>query len=183
MAAKKRRSGRGKGPRQGISGNPQRRAEQLAQRLDSRSGNQDSPLWEMAYALAGGADPRPWWDESHHRILAAARALTWPSRLVDLETQACRIVGDEFYERLNSESSGMHSSQWLRALAEETGAELRASVAAGTGDWPQLWALLRGSLPWAAGWTCVFNDLIWWVPFVMILQRRGAMGREVSGES
>src|SRR6266566_1824358 len=144
MAAKKRRSGRGKGPRQGISGNPQRRAEQLAQRLDSRSGNQDSPLLEMAYALAGGADPRPWWDESHHRILAAARALTWPSRLVDVETQACQIVGDEFYERLNSESSGMHSSQWLRALAEETGAELRASVAAGTGDWPQLWALLRG---------------------------------------
>ncbi len=143
MAAKKRRSGRGKGPRQGISGTPQRRAEQLAQRLDSRSGNQDSPLWEMAYALAGGADPRPWWDESHHRILAAARALTWPSRLVDLETQACQIVGDEFYERLNSESAGLHASQWLRALAEETGAELRASVAGGTGDWPPLWALLE----------------------------------------
>jgi len=132
MAAKKRRSGRGKGPRQGISGNPQRRAEQLAQRLDSRSGNQDSPLWEMAYAMAGGAEPSPWWGESHHRILAAARALTWPSRLVDLETQACQIVGDEFYERLNSESAGLHASQWLRALAEETGAELRASVAGGT---------------------------------------------------
>ena len=38
----------------------------------------------------------------------------------------------------------MHSSQWLRALAEETGAELRTSVAAGTGNWPQLWALLCG---------------------------------------
>jgi hypothetical protein len=32
VASKNRRSGRGKGPRQGISGNPQRRAEQLAQR-------------------------------------------------------------------------------------------------------------------------------------------------------
>ena len=49
-----------------------------------------------------GAEPAPWWAESHERILAAARALTWPSRLVDLETQACRIVGDEFYERLNA---------------------------------------------------------------------------------
>ena len=94
--------------------------------------------------MAGGSKPSPWWAESHQRILAAARALTWPSRLVDLETQTSRIVGDEFYERLNSESSGMHPSQWLRALAEETGAELRASVAAGTGDWPQLWALLCG---------------------------------------
>ena len=159
VASKKRRSGKGKGSRQGISGNPQRRAGQLAQRrpaiadepdlpplvLDFRSGKpEDSPLRDLAYALAGGAEPRPWWGESHQRILAAARALTWPSRLVDLETQACQIVGDEFYERLNSQLTGLHPPQWLRALAEETGAALRASVADGTGDWRQLWALLCG---------------------------------------
>ena len=144
MASKKRRSGRDRRPRQGISGNPQRRAEQLAERTGSWSRNQDSPLRDLAYAMAGGAEPRPWWAGSHQRILAAARALAWPSRLVDLETQACRIVGDEFYERLNSESAGMNPSQWLRALAEETGAELRASVADGTGDWRPLWALLFG---------------------------------------
>ena len=145
MAAKKRRSGRGKAPRQGISGNPQRRAEQLAQRRPAIADEPDlSSLRDLAYAMAGGSKPSPWWAESHQRIISAARVLTWPSRLVDLETQTSRIVGDEFYERLNSESSGMHSSQWLRALAEETGAELRTSVAAGTGDWPQLWALLCG---------------------------------------
>ena len=93
---------------------------------------------------AGGAEPRPWWGESHQRILAAARARTWPSRLVDLETQACQIVGDEFYERLNSQLTGLHPPQRLRALTEETGAALRASVADGTGDWQQLWALLFG---------------------------------------
>jgi len=113
--------------------------------LDFRSAKpEDSPLRDLAYALAGGAEPRPWWGESHQRILAAARAPTWPSRLVDLETQACRIVGDEFYERLNSRLTGLHPPQWLRALAEETGAALRASVADGTGDWRQLWALLCG---------------------------------------
>jgi len=143
VASKKRRSGRGKGPRQGISGNPQRRAEQLAQR-EFRAGIQNSPLRDLAYSLAGGAEPAPWWHESHQRILAAARAHTWPSRLVDLETQACQIVGDEFYERLNSQQTGFHPSQWLRALAEEAGAALRASVADGTGDWRQLWALLCG---------------------------------------
>src|SRR4029077_1176053 len=58
--------------------------------------------------------------------------------------QACRNCVDEFYERLNSASSGMHPPQWLGALAEETGAELRASVASGTGDWRQLWARLCG---------------------------------------
>src|SRR6266571_2801025 len=90
VASKKRRSGKGKGPRQGLSGNPQRRAGQLAQRrpaiagepdlpplvLDFRSGKpEDFPLRELAYALAGGAEPRPWWGESHQRILAAARPL------------------------------------------------------------------------------------------------------------
>ncbi|MGH8103196.1 MAG: alkyl hydroperoxide reductase [bacterium] len=29
----------------------------------------------------------------------------------------------------------------------------------------------RGDLPWAAGWTIVTNDLIWWVPFTLILLR------------
>ena len=145
MASKKRRSGRGKAPRQGISGNPQRRAEQLAQRRPAIADEPDfSALRDVAYAMAGGANPRPWWDESYQRILAAARALTWPSRPVDLETQACQIVGDEFYERLNSPLTGLHPAQWLRALAEETGAALRTSVAGGTGDWRQLWALLCG---------------------------------------
>jgi hypothetical protein len=141
VSSKQRRSGRGKGPRQGISGNPQRRAEQLARRPGRP---EDSPLRDLAYALAGGAEPRRWWGESHQRILAAARALSWPSRLVDTETQACRIVGDEFYERLNSRVTGLHPSQWLRALAEDIGAALRASVTGGAGDWRQLWALLYG---------------------------------------
>jgi hypothetical protein len=140
--ASKKRSVKGKGPRQGISGNPQRRAEQLAQR--QQAGPEGSPLWDLAYALAGGAEPGPWWGESHRRILAAARAVAWPSGLVDLETQACRIVGDEFYERLNSGQDGLHPSQWLTALVETTGAALRASVADGTDDWRQLWPLLCG---------------------------------------
>jgi hypothetical protein len=53
-------------------------------------------------------------------------------------------VGDEFYERLSSEPTGLHPSQWLGALAEAAGAALRTSADDGTGDWPQLWALLRG---------------------------------------
>lgn len=110
--------------------------------MDFRS--EQSPFPDLAYSLAGGATPAPWWGESHERILAAARALTWPSRLIDLETQACRIVGDEFYERLNSGLTGLQPSQWLRALAEETGAALRADLGAGAGGWQQLWALLRG---------------------------------------
>ena len=53
-------------------------------------------------------------------------------------------MGDEFYERLNSRLTGLHPAQWLRALAEETGAALRADLGADAGSWQQLWALLRG---------------------------------------
>jgi hypothetical protein len=53
-------------------------------------------------------------------------------------------VGDEFYERLNSGLAGLRPSRWLRAPAEQTGAALQSSVAAGTGDWPPLRALLCG---------------------------------------
>src|SRR5262249_49612056 len=159
VASKKRRSGKGKGPRRGISGNPQRRAGQLAQRRPAIAGEPDLPplvldfrsekpddarVRALALAGAAGAEPRPWWADSHQGILPAARALPWPARLVDLETQACQIVGDEFDERLNLRLTGLHPPQWLRALVEETGAALRASVASGTGDWRELGALLCG---------------------------------------
>jgi hypothetical protein len=154
VSSKKRSSRKGKAHRQGLSGNPQRRAEQLGQ--DRRAGRdlsvfrhpQTGPdraaFRELAYRFAGGALPEAWWRESHERILALARALTWPTRLVDLETQACQIVGDEFYDRLHSPGTGLHPAQWLRALAEETGAALRATLAQGADDWQKPWALLCG---------------------------------------
>jgi hypothetical protein len=41
------------------------------------------------------------------------------------------------------------------------------------------WSLAVGRLPLAAGWLCVTNDLIWWVPFGLILDdaRRAQPGR------
>ncbi len=158
MSPKKRKSRKPETHRQGLSGNPQRRAQQLRDRQERRARGQSTfgqlpepradpdraVLRELAYRLAGGAPDAPWWPESHERILARARATTWPSRLVDLETQACQIVGDEFYDRLQSPGTGLHSPQWLRALAEETGAALRAELARGADNWQKLWALLSG---------------------------------------
>ena len=99
---------------------------------------------ELAYRLAGGAPAEAWWRESHGRVLASARALTWPTRLVEVETQTCEIVGDEFYDRLQSPGTGLHPAQWLRVLAEETGAALGTTPAPGADDWQKLWALLCG---------------------------------------
>jgi hypothetical protein len=153
VTSKKRGSRTRKVHHQGLSGNPQRRAQQLDQRARrnlSVSGHAQADAGraaafrELAYSLAGGALPQPWWRESHERILARARALTWSARLVDLETQACQIVGDEFHARLRSPGTGIHPAQWLRALAEETGAALRATLTRGADDWQKLWALQCG---------------------------------------
>jgi hypothetical protein len=152
VSPKKRSSGKRGAHRHGLSGNPQRRAEQLRQKqsaiqvksaFSSDTANA-AEFRDLAYRLAGGASPAPWWRESHERILARARALAWPSRLVDVETQACQIVGDEFYDHFESPDKGLHPAQWLRALAEKTGAALRADLTEGAGHWQQLWALLRG---------------------------------------
>jgi len=61
-----------------------------------------------------------------------------------VETQACQIVGDEFYERLQSPATGLDPPQWLRTLAEEAGAAVRTALARGSDEWRGLWALLCG---------------------------------------
>ena len=37
-----------------------------------------------------------------------------------------------------------------------------------------VWAASQGELPWAAGATILTNDLIWWIPFALILRRAWA---------
>jgi hypothetical protein len=148
VPSKKQSSRKHNAHRRGLSGNPQRRAEQLRRSRVSAGLEPPSPedraqFRELAYRLAGGAHPEPWWQETHGHILARARALTWPSRVVDVETRVCELVGDVFFDRLNS-TEGSVNSQWLRALAEAAGAALRADLADGAGSWEQLWALLRG---------------------------------------
>ena len=101
-------------------------------------------MQELAYALAGGVEPAPWWKESHERVLAATRALDWPARSLDVEAQASRVVGDEFYEMLNSAVTGLAPAQWLVSLAEKAGAALSTAIRNGDGDWERLWALLCG---------------------------------------
>lgn len=45
-------------------------------------------------------------------------------------------------------------------------------------------ASMKGDLPWSAGWMIVTNDLIWWIPFAIILWHAASMmvGKPVNGE-
>ena len=44
-------------------------------------------------------------------------------------------------------------------------------------------AALQGDLPWTWGWTILTNDLVWWIPFALILiaARRNAVARTPAG--
>jgi hypothetical protein len=155
VAPKNRNSSKRKSQRQGLSGNPQRRAEQLEkdrpahaarqgqQGLDLLSGARAGSLRDLAYTLAGGAEEARWWRDSHERVLQQARALDWPSGLSAIEDQACELVGGQFYDNLQAHDGGHHQAQWLRALVEHAGAALRRAVTDG-GDWRPLWTLLYG---------------------------------------
>ncbi len=39
-------------------------------------------------------------------------------------------------------------------------------------------AAIRGALPWSFGWTIITNDLIWWIPFALILLRAWRTARQ-----
>ena len=76
------------------------------------------------------------------RVLAQVRATEWPSRLLDIETLAGRLVGDEFHARVNAPGpgTGLTPSGWQRALAEKAMDAMGADLADEGKDWPRLWA-------------------------------------------
>ena len=136
MSPKKRDGGKR------LSGNPQRREQQLASRNPVKTGRPDASSWarelsiedrrsfgDLARRLAGWAPAMPWWAQSHDRVIKSFLDEPVPERPVDIETRACTAVGDEFYARLNSGDTGLAPAQWLRALVEETGARLQAAIA------------------------------------------------------
>lgn len=151
MSPKKRSGGKH------LSGNPQRREQQLKSRNQGKVGSPEKSsrarslslddrraFADLARRLAGGAPAMPWWAESHDSIIRDFLAGSAPERLVDIETRACEVVGDEFYARLHSSATGLAPTQWLRALIEEVGARLEAAIAASAAEQPKLLAFLRG---------------------------------------
>jgi hypothetical protein len=128
--------------RQGLSGNPQRRAEQLRERAQRQEPY--SQASDAGYARRT-VKPVPWWPESRASILARVRGTEWPTRLFDVETLAGKIVGDEFHVRVNTpDITGLYPVRWLEALTDEVEDALGTEIVTGGGDWPQLWAFLCG---------------------------------------
>jgi hypothetical protein len=146
VASKKRKAGKPAQRRQGkgLSGNPQRRAQQLQDR-DAAGRLRQQSQWAGTFA-PGSQRTWPWWAESHETVLAQVRATGWPSRLLDIETLAGRLAGDEFHSRVTAPGpgTGLTPAGWLRALAETAMDTMAADLADGGEDWPRLWAFCCG---------------------------------------
>jgi hypothetical protein len=143
VASKKRKPGKPTRHRQGkgLSGNPQRRAQQLQGR--ERLRQQLRPVSESA---PGSQRIWPWWAESHQTVLDQVRATEWPSRPLDIETFAGRLAGEEFHARVNAPDpgTGLTPAGWLRVLAEKAMDAMEADLADEGEDWPRLWAFCCG---------------------------------------
>jgi hypothetical protein len=141
VASKKRKPDRRR-PSKGLSGNPQRRAEQLnGSGATGRTGKSAQP---PRPEIGGGESPWAWWAESHETVLAQARAAPWPSRLLDIEDLAGRLAGDEFQARVAAVARGATPASWLAALADKAMDAMAADLAEGGEDWPGLWAFSCG---------------------------------------
>jgi hypothetical protein len=121
VAPRNRDSSKRKTQRHGLSGNPQRRAEQLSREGAPRSVYQEEPdepdlptesrleaLRNLAHLLAGGAEEAPWWRDSHERVIRQARELAWQAGLRGIEEQTCDVVGGEFFDNLQAHDDGHH---------------------------------------------------------------------------
>jgi hypothetical protein len=128
----------------GLSGNPQRRAQQLQERGATGHLGQQS-RWAGSFEPAS-RQTWPWWAESHETVLAQVRAAEWPSGLLDIEALAGRLAGDEFHARVNAPGSGtgLTPAGWLQALTGTAADAMAGDLAAHGKSWPQLWAFCCG---------------------------------------
>jgi len=144
VASKKRKSGKPAQSRQssGLSGNPQRRAQQL----QIRDAGHRQQSWSAGASAPGSGRTWPWWAESHRTVLAQVRATESPSRLLDIETLAGMLAGDEFHARVNAPGpgTGLTPAGWLRALTDRAMDAMAADLANEGKDWPRLWAFCCG---------------------------------------
>ena len=141
VASRKRKPDRRR-PSKGLSGNPQRRAQQLTG-PDAGDGPRQ-PAVRPSGGAGGGRSAWAWWAESHETVLAQARAARWPSRLLDIEDLAGQLAGDEFQARVAAEARGAAPAAWLAALADKAMDAVAADLAEGGQDWPRLWAFCCG---------------------------------------
>ncbi|AQZ69465.1 unnamed protein product [[Actinomadura] parvosata subsp. kistnae] len=132
----KKRKGKAS-PTRGVSGNPARRAQQLAAARPPAP-DAGSGLFESLLGTAGDQ----WWPGSHRAIIERLAGLPAGSPL-RLENAVVDLVGEEMWARTQAETMGFHWDQYLASLADLVRDRIRRAARTG-GQVDDLWRLLHG---------------------------------------
>lgn len=147
MAKKKRKPGKPAGRQsKGLSGNPRRRAEQIRARDEAGPDHGETRPASTGASGVGRHRTWPWWAASHATVLDRVRDAEWPDRLLDIETLAGGLAGEEFHARLNAPGSGagMNPAGWFRTLTDSALDAVSDDLAEGGKNWQRLWAFACG---------------------------------------
>ena len=136
----------------------------------------ESPKWMRAVLLAAAA----------YNLVYAALAVAFPIRMLN----ALGVVGVCPAASALWQCIGLFIGVWGLGYAAAALDPLRhwPVVAMGLlgktfGPLGFLWTAATGVLPWSMGWTIVLNDLVWLLPFFLILRRAYVRFVEEDGAS
>lgn len=129
-----------------------------------------TPAWMRRWLLAAGL----------YNLLWGAAVVLWPKGLVDLAGLEMTSAGLAIWQCLGM-VIGVYGIGYLAASLDPlkhwpiTLVGLLGKIFGPIGF---VWTASRGEIPWSFGWTILTNDLLWWIPFGLIL--RGAWIRSRS---
>ncbi len=165
------------GSRGGIRGDPRANAGSMTpappSSLDSSLAALDSigavasPRWMRSWLVAAGL----------YNLIWGGFVILWPNGLVELAGLEMNAAGLAIWQCLGM-VIGVYGIGYLAASLDPlrhwpiTLVGLLGKIFGPIGF---VWTASRGEIPWSFGWTILTNDLLWWIPFSLIL--KGAWDR------
>lgn len=121
-----------------------------------------SPRWMQRWLVAAGL----------YNLIWGASVILWPRGLVELAGLEMTAAGLAIWQCLGM-VIGVYGIGYLAASLDPirhwpiTLVGLLGKIFGPIGF---VWTASRGEIPWSFGWTILTNDLLWWIPFFLILK-------------
>lgn len=137
-----------------------------------------SPRWMRRWLVAAGL----------YNLIWGASVILWPRGLVELAGLEMTAAGLAIWQCLGM-VIGVYGIGYLAASLDPvrhwpiTLVGLLGKIFGPIGF---VWTASRGEIPWSFGWTILTNDLLWWIPFLLILKaawERGSRDDDMAPES
>jgi peroxiredoxin len=135
----------------------------------------DRPRWMRGWLAAAGI----------YNLIWGAFVILWPTGLVEIAGLEMTAAGLAIWQCLGM-VIGVYGIGYLAASLDPlrhwpiTLVGLLGKIFGPIGF---VWTASRGEIPWSFGWTILTNDLLWWIPFALILKGAWEQSRSEQGGS